>query len=163
MADSMWLEEIQKLEKEERQLVVRLRVVRSSLATYREAMAAEVTAGDTPSIPEGFPAINDLPTTEAVRRVLEWHARHGRHEITVEELFNSMKPFRVLTALRENIWESTNPWKTFTASIGKYNADIFCLTHTRGKRTNLADTISLVEQDREAAKVRSNEMLAMLT
>lgn len=120
--------------------LTRLRNARAALVNHRTA------SGDLPTV-EG-PNVETLPLTQAIRQVLQWNLDRGKKVMTVKEVFESLRPYTVMTAKGRSLWESELPWKAFViACTAPVNQDRYW-TVTKsivGERAKLLanDTIQL--------------------
>jgi len=155
MPESKWAARLQEEKKRESDLLYELEMVRHNIATIGRALDEELTGNGNGLSGISTPSLNldGLPTSQAAKVLLERFGEQGKREVSVGELFDAMKTYRTLTRDRRDWRETTNPWKTFTLSIGRNNRDLFKIKHLHIKpgfkpgarqRIQKTDVISLL-------------------
>lgn len=157
MADSKWAEalraDLQEAQDEESYLVGKLSDVQGRIQSIRRRIARSQSGnGSSPNLlPDN---LDGMRTSRAAAKLLEAYSKQGRPEVKVGELFEALKPYRVVTSDKRSLWETPNSWKTFALSIGGNNRKMFTIkrlspTRAKGRSAPIEedDLISLATSD----------------
>jgi hypothetical protein len=142
MPESTWTEELRLSQKEERDLLIKLDIVRHKIVTIQRAIDEEMGSGQLASS-SGMPTLNDKVVREATHELLSWYAKQGKTEVSAEDIFNALAKFRVLTSDKRPIMETKSAWEVFCGTLGT-NRNLFHVKRTDSAQIRKWDKVSLV-------------------